>query len=36
MVSWDFDIKWGQRKVTDWKWILKVALIVHTKTMNEL
>ena len=36
---WDFDTKWGQRKVVDLKWKLKeikVAQIVHTKTTNEL
>ena len=39
MVIWDFDTKWGQRKVVDLKWKLKelkVALFVHTKTTNEL
>ena len=39
MVIWDFDTKWGQRKVVDLKWKLKelkVALFVHTKKTNEL
>ena len=39
MVIWDFDTKWGQLKVVDLKWKLKelkVALIVHVKTTNEL
>ena len=38
MVIWDFDAKWGQRKVVEIKWKLKelkVVLFVHTKTTNE-